>query len=125
MVFRKSSKKSDNAKKDDSGMFYSAFKEILSGIVFATVSTWVKDMIHNFQRAVYITTKKVIESLLALALLILGICMIMLSLPFLLSYYLNLPASLFFVIIGSIVIIIALITFEHISKTKYQNEKED
>jgi len=96
-------------------------KDIFSNLVLSNLADFIKSTIKNFQDAIYHTTRKVIESMLTLFLLIAGICMVIVSLPFLLSYYLDLPASLFFILIGVLLILMALFSFDKIHKTKYKN----
>ena len=73
---------------------------------------------HHVREMIYKTTKNILESALAVCLLILGVSMVMLALPFLISYYMNLPPSLFFVIFGLLLIIIAVVSLDHINKRR-------
>lgn len=116
-------------KKGESDSFsFSAMFDIIKGLmttlIFDQAKSWVQERIIEFQSSIYTTTKRVLESFLAMSLMIVGVVIIIISLPFLLSYYLNLPASLFFVFMGLIVIIISLVAFHTINKTKYENLEE-
>ena len=97
------------------------FKELFSNVIFASFTEFFKNIIYDFQEAVYHTSRKIIESLFTGFIMCVGIGMILISFPFFLSYYLDLPPSLFFIILGFILIIISMIFFDRINKTKYKN----
>lgn len=99
---------------------FNFLKEIFSNVILSNIVEFVKSSIRHFQDAVYHTTKKVIESFLAMFIMIIGVAMVVLALPFLLSHYLELPASLFFILIGVILILISLYSFDRIHKSKYK-----
>ena len=105
-------------KKEDT---FSFVKDIFSNLILSNIADFVKNTIHHIQESIYRTTRKVIESFIAMFLLLAGMAMILISLPFLLSYYLNLPASLFFILIGIILILIALFSFDKINRTKFKD----
>jgi hypothetical protein len=98
---------------------FDVIKNLFSTLIFDQAKSWVHDRIVEIQESIYLTIRKTIESLLAISLMIVGLIMVLISLPFLLSYYLNLPASLFFVFMGLFVVILSLIVFRSINKTKY------
>ena len=100
-------------------------KELFNNLVMSSVVDWFNKAVHDIQKTIYNTVGKIMESALAMAMLILGISMVVLSLPFLLSTYLDIPASMFFVLFGLVLMIISLISFHNINKTKYRNHKED
>lgn len=97
-------------------------QDFVADIILENFSAWVRDTIRNMQKAVYLTLKVILESFLAMSLMILGIGMIVISLPFLLAYYLQLPVSLFFIIVGLLLIAISAGAFHHINKHKYMEE---
>jgi uncharacterized membrane protein len=112
-------KKSDDKLKD-TGSLFSMLKDLFADVIFRQIISWFKETLHDIQQIIYLTTKKVLESFLAMTTMILGIGMIVLVIPFLLSYYLELPASLFFVLIGLLLIIISALSFDHINRSKYK-----
>lgn len=95
-------------------------KEMFSNLIFSQIVTWFKETMHEIQETVYLTTRKILESALAIVLMLIGIGMIVIGLPFLLSFYLELPASLFFILIGLILIIVSIISLDKINKSKYK-----
>ena len=114
-------KKKKNSELFAFGAVLDIVKGLLSTLILDQAKSWVQERIADIQSSIYVTTRRVVESFLAMSLMIMGIIMIIISLPFLLSYYLNLPASLFFVFMGLIVIITSLISFHVINKFKYEN----
>ncbi len=118
---KKSSKKEGEGLNKAMGIL----KEAFSNMLFSKIVEWFKDTVHDIQEAVYLTARKVLESALAMILMVFGVAMVVFALPFLLSEYLNLPASLFFMIIGLILIIVSVISFDHINKGKYKKFKEE
>jgi hypothetical protein len=106
------------AKKEKSESF-GFVKDLFTNIVFSSMMDFVRSVIHNMQEAVYRTTKKVIESLLSIVILIAGILMVLISLPFLLSRYIELPPSFFFLLMGLLLVIISLFAFHKIDGSKY------
>jgi len=114
-----------SSSKEGGNAIFDVVKELFSNLIFSQIVTWFKETIHEIQDTIYLTTKKILESALAVFLMVLGVAMIVLSLPFLLSTYLELPASLFFMLIGLILIIISIISLDRINKTKYKRFKEE
>lgn len=119
--------KKKSSKKEDSGMnkAMGILKEAFSNMLFSKIVEWFKETVHDIQDAVYLTARKVLESALAMVLMVFGIAMVVFAVPFLLGEYLDLPVSLFFMIIGLILIIISVVSFDHINKGKYKKFKEE
>lgn len=121
---KKSSKASGSSKSSGSTSTTSKvvdmLKDMFANVVLTQIVSWFKETIHEVQESIYLTTKKILESALSMTLLLFGIAMIVFALPFLLSHYLQMPASLFFVIMGLILIIVSVISFDHINRSKYK-----
>lgn len=97
----------------------SFLKDLFEKYILSEVKSAIKRSINEVQKAVYLTLKKVMHSILAFMMLITGILMLVISLPFLLSHYLNIPSSLLFAIMGLLLLIISTLFFARINKTKY------
>lgn len=120
-----SKKQKEEAQGFSFNFIFDIFKSLFSTLIFDQAKSWVHDRILDIQESIYLVFRKIIESFLAITLMLVGIIMVLISLPFLLSYYLNLPASLFFVFLGLIIVILSLIAFRIINKTKYSELEGD
>jgi 1,4-dihydroxy-2-naphthoate octaprenyltransferase len=122
-------KKEENSQEKEQNSKFSTFipliKDIFSTLVFNKINDMYKEAIKSIQKSIYNTTKNVIESAVAGVLLLLGIGFIAISLPFFLSIYMEFPPSLFFIIIGLILIIISVLMLNNVKKSKYNNLKEE
>jgi len=103
-------------------IFGEVFSEIFSGLILVHIKDWLQSLLRDIQESIYYTLTKVLESFLAFSLMVIGIFMILISLPFMISHYTGLPASLLFVIMGLVVLLISVISFAKINKTKFKEE---
>jgi 1,4-dihydroxy-2-naphthoate octaprenyltransferase len=122
-------KKEDKKEKEDKSSSFSTYipfiKDIFSNLVFNKINDMYKESVKSIQKSIYTTTKNVLESAIASVLLLLGLGFVAISIPFFLSLYLDFPPSLFFIVIGLILIIVSLLMFNGVKKSKYNNFKEE
>ena len=105
------------AKKKSSKKKSGSIKDIVSNIVFASLKEFLTTFIGDLQKAIQKTTKKMIETFLTVVIMMVGMLMVLLGLPFLLSFYFGQSPSFFFVIIGLILIVWSLNSFNNLKRS--------
>ena len=105
-------KKSKKASKSLQGYFFSSFKDFFSKNIFLQIKEMVDSTISDIQNVLNNATKKLIKSLFALVIMLVGVVMVIISVPFFLGYVFELPASLFFMIIGSLIFIASIVSLK-------------
>ena len=79
----------------------------------------VEELVHKGQDIVYQTEKKIVDSLVAAVILLVGIVMIILAVTFFLTDFFRLERYWSFLIVGLVLIIAAILFKKRIEKTKY------
>lgn len=94
-----------------------SIKDVVANIVFASLKEFLTNFIGDLQKAIQKTTKKMIETFLTMVIMLVGILMVLLGLPFLLSVYFGQSPSFFFVIIGLVLIVWSLNSFNNLKRS--------